>query len=164
MNQRVLQKRRHEIDRQRSEDHKKLLGDIKASVYKSEAVFVLLRSQSMPSIHENRKAANMEREGCKDLDIVYKSSTQSKSVTKGFWRKAQNRKQQNLIFRLPAPSWFPFETPCFDIYMRKTLFEGNIKILGYRVVSHNAPIMERAKRGNIAGIKEMVRIGIASAE
>jgi hypothetical protein len=24
--------------------------------------------------------------------------------------------------------------------------------------------MERAKRGNIAGIKEMVRIGIASAE
>jgi hypothetical protein len=41
MHQRILQKRRHEIDRQRSEIHEKLLGEIKVE---SAEVVLLLKS------------------------------------------------------------------------------------------------------------------------
>jgi hypothetical protein len=162
MDHRVLQQRRYEIDRKRLEAHEKLLGDIKVIVCKSEEVVVFLKNQYTHVIREGQKATTWEGEDRKDLGIACNSSTQSKTASKGARRKTGNRRQQNLIFRLQAPSWSAFGTRCLDVYVRRSLFESNIKILKYRVVSYYAPMMEHARKGNIAGIQEMFRMGTAS--
>ena len=162
INQRILQKRRHEIDLQRSEVHEKLLGDIKFSVYRPEEVVLLLKNQTMPNIHETQKATSKEGEGCKDLELRYQSSTQSKSMSTGSKWKTVGGKQNNIIFRLRTPWWFSFGGLCFDVFMRKSLFEGGIGYRAYRVVSPDAPIIKYAKNGNITAIQEMFSNGIAS--
>jgi hypothetical protein len=160
--QRVLQKKRHEVNSQRSDIHEKLLSDIKVRVYESVEVVLHLQSQSMPNIHETQKAVMNEGDDCIDLGLTCQSSTASTNWNKSSRWKAMARKRGDVIFHLRTPSWSAFGSHCFDVCMRRSLYEGSIRILKYRVVSYDAPIMQHIGKGNIARIQEMFKMGIAS--
>jgi hypothetical protein len=162
MHQRLLQNRRHEIDHQRSEVHEKILGDIKVSVYKSEEIVLHLKDQSMIGIHETQQAITEDGDGCKDLELVCQSSTQSRSLSKRSGRKAMKGKRGDVTFHIRLPWWLAPGNRCLDIYMRKNLFEGSIGCRAYRVVSRDAPIIDYVRKGNMTGIQEMFRTGAAS--
>jgi hypothetical protein len=157
MHQRILQKRRYEIDRQRSEIHEKLLGEIKVE---SAEVVLLLKSQSIPGIFETQKGLAGEGKGFKDLQLAH--HTQNKSLKKSYTRKAASRKQTDLIFHLRPPWWSAFGSRCLDLYVKRSLFGSSIGYRAYRVVAQNAPIMVYAYKGNITGIQQMFSDGTAS--